>query len=633
MAFPPSFLDEIRARVPLASVIGRTVRLTKRGREFIGLCPFHNEKSPSFTVNEEKGFYHCFGCGAHGDVITYEMQTHHLSFPEAVERLATAAGLEVPVEAPAERERARRAASLYEVMDRAASFFERQLRAPGGRDALDYLRRRGLDDDTIARFRLGYSPDNRTALKTALCGPDLSEAMAVEAGLLIQPEDGSGPSYDRFRGRVMFPITDRRGRVIAFGGRIMGDGQPKYLNSPDTPLFHKGSVLYGLAQAREPAATAGTIVVCEGYMDVIAMSRAGFGHTVAPLGTALTELQIELLWRMAPEPVICLDGDAAGQRAAGKAAARALPLLKPGMSLRFATVPAPEDPDSLIRESGPAAMRQVLEAARPLSEILWEQALAGHAIDTPERRAALENDLMETVSQIADRSVQEQYRSFFRERLWETFRSARPRPAGPRPGGGASGGRYAPGGFGGGGWRGNGPGRSRFRHSVDRGVDGRFAGAGLPPVLPPAWLSQERLLLLLVILYPALLEQVAERLGNLSFQDSDLDKLRQEALKHLDGWGSLDSEDVQRHLRSCGFSEILDRLLEARAHDQRAHIKSDDPVEAARGLWDDAFKLYTEKDFRAELQQAEREAAVNMSDETFGHLNALWSVRIRDDGV
>lgn len=624
MAFSPSFLDEIRSRVSLVSVIGRRVRLTKKGREHSGLCPFHNEKTPSFTVNEDKGFYHCFGCGAHGDVITFEMQTHHLSFPEAVERLAGEAGLEVPVQAPEEREQAKRAASLYDVMEKACGFFEHELRGPAGHAGLDYLRRRGLDDETIARFRLGYSPDSRMALKQAMKQAGLPEALAVEAGLLIAPEAaerGERETYDRFRGRVMFPITDRRGRIIAFGGRTLGDGQPKYLNSPDTPLFHKGTILYGLAQAREPAAEAGTVIVCEGYMDVIALNRAGFRHAVAPLGTALTEQQIELLWRMAAEPIICLDGDAAGQRAALKAAERALPILKPGHSLRFATVPAPEDPDSLIRTAGPQAMQRVLESALPLSEVLWRHESVSRPLDTPERRAALEHDLMEKIGLIADRSVQEQYRSDFRSRLWETFRAARganrPAQQRPFPGGGAK----------------TGYGQVRRHRLVDRGPDGRLPGAGLPPVPRPAWKSAEEMLLMLVINHPALLEEVAERLGNLRFADSDLDKLRQEALKHLDVWGSLDSGDVQRHLRSCGFSQMLDCLLEARAHDQSATIKPDAPVEAARALWEHVFKLYTGKELAVELQQAEHQAAADLSDETFRYLNALWSTKIRSGDV
>ncbi len=613
MAFPPSFLDEIRNRVSLASTIGKRVKLTRKGREYSGLCPFHNEKSPSFTVNEEKGFYHCFGCGAHGDVITFEMQSHHLSFPEAVERLAQEAGLEVPRQAPEDREKAKRAASLYDAMEIACAFFEKELRGPKGHVGLDYLRGRGLDLNTIARFRLGFSPDSRTALRHALKAANISDAMAVEAGLLIAPEGGGEP-YDRFRGRVMFPITDRRGRVIAFGGRILADGQPKYLNSPDTPLFHKGSVLYGLAQAREPAARAGSIIVCEGYMDVIALNRAGFAHAVAPLGTALTEQQIELLWRMAPEPIICLDGDAAGQRAAAKAAERALPLLKPGQSLRFATVPAPEDPDSLIKARGPAAMQDVLDQSRPLSDVLWGLAVATHPTDTPERRAALKAYLSDLAHQITDQRVQGFYKQDFDERLYQHLRPARPErtPWQPRPQMGRNFGSQR-GGFG-----------NNFRpHSIDRGPDGRLPGAGRPPMPPPAWQMQERLLLLTMINHPSLLEECAERLGSLHFMDSELDKLRQEVLKHLDVWGGLDSEGVQSHLRSYGLTPVLDSLLESSANFPAAFSRADGPIETARAGWDHTYRLYLQKDLTADLLQAQRDATAEMTPESFERVSAL----------
>jgi DNA primase len=615
MAFSPSFLDEIRNRISLVTVISRRVRLTRKGREHSGLCPFHNEKSPSFTVNEDKGFYHCFGCGAHGDVITFEMQTHHLSFPDAVERLAGEAGLEVPVQAPEDRERAKRAASLHDAMEAACVFYEKELRGPGGHVGLDYFRARGLDDQTIARFRLGYSPDSRMALKHALKAGGVPEALSIEAGLLISPE-GGGDSYDRFRGRVMFPITDRRGRIIAFGGRILADGQPKYLNSPDTPLFHKGSVLYGLAQAREPAAQKGAIIVCEGYMDVIALNRAGFTHAVAPLGTALTESQIELLWRMAPEPIICLDGDAAGQRAAAKAAERALPLLKPGLSLRFATVPAPEDPDSLIRARGPAAMQEILDRAQPLSEVIWQMGLANHPIDTPERRAALEKHFMDEVGLITDHAVQEHYKRAYKDRLWEYFRAARPRPQqqinrayAPQRAGQGRFGKL---------------GQTRPRAS-DRGADGRLPGAGRPSLPSVAWQTQERLLLTVVICHPGLLEEVAERLGSLHFSDSTLDKLRQEVLKHLDRWSSLDSEGVQLHLRSCGFSQILDSLLEANVYEMWAFTRPDASADAARLGWEHTFKLYLRRELEADQRRAEGLLAADTSDETFGLLRALKS--------
>src|SRR5713226_6051393 len=304
MAFPPRFLDELRQRCSLADVVGRRVRLTKRGREYVGLCPFHNEKTPSFNVVEDKGFFHCFGCGAHGDVIGFLMQNGGLGFREAVEQLAGEAGLEVPQSTPQERERAQRQIDLQDAMEAACVFFVEQLEAPAGRAGLAYLEQRGLDAATIRRFRLGFAPDSRDALKRALAGK-IPEALLVEGGLLRRPEDG-GATYDYFRNRVIFPIGDR----------VIGEGQPKYLNSPETPLFQKGRVLYGWAAARASATKEPSAIVTEGYMDVIALHRAGFATAVAPLGTALTEAQLDELWKLAPEPILCFDGDAAGERAA-----------------------------------------------------------------------------------------------------------------------------------------------------------------------------------------------------------------------------------------------------------------------------------------------------------------------------
>src|SRR5258706_1429831 len=369
MSFTAPFLDELRQRVSLVNVIARKVKLTRRGREQTGLCPFHNEKSPSFTVSDEKGFFHCFGCGAHGDVIGFVMRSDGLSFPDAVERLAREAGLPIPVSSPEERERSERQATLVSAMETAAAWYEQQLKAPGGREALDYLKGRGLSDASIGRLRLGYAHDGRTALRNALAKAGVSLELSIEAGLIGKGDDGH--IFDRMRGRVIFPIADRRGRVIAFGGRILGEGQPKYLNSPETPLFHKGRTLYGLGQALRPARDAGEIVVAERYMDVIALAQAGFAQAVAPLGTALTEDQMGELWRLVAEPTLCFDGDGAGERAAAPAAERALPLLKPGQSLRFALLPAGEDPDTLVIAPGAPAMRAVLDAALPLAEMGW----------------------------------------------------------------------------------------------------------------------------------------------------------------------------------------------------------------------------------------------------------------------
>ncbi len=336
MAFPPRFLEDIRDRVGLADVVGRRVKLIRKGREHLGLCPFHTEKTPSFTVNEDKGFYHCFGCGAHGDVISFIQNTENLSFPEAVEQLAGMAGLAMPEETPEERARMQRQAGLAEAAEAAAHWFAARLRDAAGKAALGYLAERGVDDAALRRFRLGFAPDSREALKQALTGQGFTEAVLVEAGLLIQPEDGR-PSYDRFRGRVIFPIADRKGRVVAFGGRILeGDG-PKYLNSPETPLFHKGRMLYNMDHAVPAARDGAEVVVAEGYMDVIALDRAGFHAAVAPLGTALTEDQIAALWKLSDEPVLCFDGDEAGGRAAARAADRALPLLRCGPASRCAS--------------------------------------------------------------------------------------------------------------------------------------------------------------------------------------------------------------------------------------------------------------------------------------------------------
>src|SRR5271169_5099785 len=402
MAFPPGFLDELRNRISLSSLVGGRVKLTRRGREYAGLCPFHHEKTPSFYVVDDKNFFHCFDCGAHGDAIGFVMRADNLDFLEAVEKLAGEAGLAVPQATPEERKRAQRQKTLLETLEAAAAFYEARLWAPAGSRARDYLQARGLDPDTIRRFRLGWASEDRQALRRVLAR-DFPEPLLTEAGLLHRPE--SGEPFDYFRGRIMFPIGDRAGWVIAFGGRVIADGQPKYLNSPDSPLFEKGRVLYGWSAARAAAGEGTDPIVTEGYMDVIALHRAGFTSAVAPLGTALTEFQLHELWRLGADPILCFDGDAAGQRAAVRALRRALPLLRPGRSLRFATLPSGEDPDSLIRRAGRIAFEQVIAAARPLSHTLWEVELAAGPVDTPERRAALDNRLMEDVALIADATV------------------------------------------------------------------------------------------------------------------------------------------------------------------------------------------------------------------------------------
>jgi DNA primase len=425
MSLSPAFLDELRMRTSLSTLIGKTIKVTKAGREYKACCPFHNEKTPSFTINDEKGFYHCFGCGAHGDAIRWMTDQRGLPFMEAVKELAAAASMDVPAADPRAAKRAEAAKGLHDAMAAAQSFFEEQLGGIDGGEARAYLQKRGIKDATRRTFGFGFSPDGRGRLKTAL--KDFGDPMLVEAGLLIDPEaleQGNAKkrdSYDRFRGRLMLPIRDIRGRVIAFGGRILGTGEPKYLNSPDTPLFDKGRTLYNIDRASPASRQTDRVIVVEGYMDVIALAQAGFGDAVAPLGTALTEHQIERLWKMVEVPILCFDGDSAGQKAAIRAATRALPLLRPGHSLCFATLPPGQDPDDLLRASGPRAMEAVLDAAEPLIERLWTHELTVAPLDTPEQKAALKQRLRSITDAIAHPDVRAHYAHEFRERYDARF--------------------------------------------------------------------------------------------------------------------------------------------------------------------------------------------------------------------
>ncbi|MFC0101785.1 DNA primase [Sphingopyxis terrae] len=421
MTLTPQWLDELRARITLSTLIGRTVKITRAGREYKACCPFHNEKTPSFTINDEKGFYHCFGCSAHGDAIRWMTDQRGLSFMDAVKELAAEAGMDVPAPDPRAAKKAEEQASLRDVVQGAADWFAQQLESTNGAPARDYLARRGISDATRRAFAFGLAPDSRSALKEAL--KKFPTAMLVESGMLIAVDDKE--PYDRFRGRLMIPIRDARGRVIAFGGRILGDGEPKYLNSPDTPLFDKGRTLFNLDKASPASRQTNRVIVVEGYMDVIALAEAGIADAVAPLGTALTENQLGMLWRMVPVPLLCFDGDNAGQKAAMRAATRALPLLRPGFSLAFATLPAGQDPDDLVRAKGAAGFAAILDEAQPLVERLWAHEVAAGPLTTPEERAALKTRLLAHADAIQDADVRHHYREAFRERLDALF--ARPR--------------------------------------------------------------------------------------------------------------------------------------------------------------------------------------------------------------
>ncbi|MEM8876545.1 MAG: DNA primase [Pseudomonadota bacterium] len=559
MRFPPSLLDDIRDRIPVSAVVGRKVQLKKQGREMAGLSPFTAEKTPSFFVNDAKRFYHCFSSGKHGDIFTFLMETEGLSFPEAVERLADEAGIPLPKPDPRAEERERERATLYDVIELAAQWFERQLQETAGGPARAYIERRGISVQAQRQFRLGYAPGNRSGLKDFLAGKDVTPDQMAEAGLVISGDD-IPVAFDRFRDRLMFPITDARGRVIAFGGRAMSEDQPaKYLNSPETPLFHKGATLFNIQTARAAAREDNTVYVAEGYMDVIALAEGGFPASVAPLGTALTETQLGHLWRMSDAPVLCFDGDKAGLRAAFRAVELALPQLAPGKTVSFALLPEGKDPDDILRQDGAEVLGEVLSRHRPLVDMLWGMATESHPHETPEQRAALEKELRALVRRIGDADVRRHYGEAVGARLSRLF--SRGGEAGPaRPAGGRS------------------ANSDRARRSggamqpFGRDRPGWTAGAGAAPastslrqsaLLSPQRTAQRRQLILLAALmnHPQLLAEFAEDLAEISFADSDLDSARQRLLDVAAGNPRSDpARSLHGDLEQAGLERVVERI-------------------------------------------------------------------------
>ncbi len=414
------FLDEVRSKVSIVDVVGAKVKLVRKNREYTGLCPFHNEKTPSFTVNEAKGFYHCFGCGAHGDIIKFEMEANGLPFMDAVTKLANKAGLKVPKFNKENEEEAKHRSSWFEIMELAVGFFEKNLFLPDGAEALNYLTSRGFDEDIIKKFRLGYAPDNN-GLRAYLASKNVSESDMIELGLAVLSEKNS-KVYDFFRNRVMIPIIDKRNRTIGFGGRVMGKEEPKYLNSPETPIFNKRKILYNLNYARDKAYEHKRIIVCEGYMDVIAQSKFGFDYAVAPLGTALTEDQIQEAWKICPEPTLCFDGDSAGIRAAVRSVDRVLPILKPGYSLKYVFLPDKMDPDEFLKSKGAEEYEKAITSTMPLADLLWKKNLQAQPIDTPEQKAKFEKNIYEEIAKITDEKVRGYYLQDIKNRIYAELR-------------------------------------------------------------------------------------------------------------------------------------------------------------------------------------------------------------------
>ena len=556
MNLSPQWLDELRLRTSLSSLIGRSVKLQKAGREFKACCPFHKEKTPSFTVNDEKGFYHCFGCGAHGDAIRFLTDARGLAFMDAVKELAEQAGMEVPAPDPRALARAERAAGLYEVMEAAAAWFVEQLEGVEGGAALAYLRERGIKEATRRKFGFGFAPDSRGKLRAAL--KRFGNEKLVEAGLLIAPEEGKEP-YDRFRGRLMFPIRDPRGRCIGFSGRILGAGEPKYLNSPDTPVFDKGRNLFNIEKAAPASREARRVIVVEGQMDVIALDQAGISEAVAPLGTALTEGQLGLLWRLSPSPILCLDGDSAGQKAAIRAALRALPAVGPARSLGFVTLPAGQDPDDLIRTSGRAALDAPLDRPEPLVEKLWRHEVEAEPLVTPEQRAGLRRRLLDHVGAISDPDVREQYRFDLLERFNALTLPQRQqqRPWTDRPQRG--GGRFTP------------PPRPT---SADARSVGR---TGLSPQLA-------RAVLLGLIRFPDLIGQYGEAIAGLPIAEPGIKRIRNLLLESAMTNAALDPEALNTILAERDGAALLEELGRKRGLGFSFTRRDADPDRARRDL-------------------------------------------------
>ncbi len=540
MGLSPRFYDELRSRLTLSDIIGRRVRVIRAGREHKACCPFHHEKTPSFTINDDKQFYHCFGCGAHGDVIKFVMEHDNLAFMDAIEMLAAEAGLDVPKQSPQQAQKAKEEKDLYALMEDATVFLERNLRDPRNSEVLKYLYDRGIQDKTIAQFRVGFAPVDAQALRGYLRALDYKDSDMIKVGLLKKSTRGAEP-YCFFRDRVMFPVPDRRGRIVAFGGRVLPDHlrapsrgdfvPPKYINSSETPLFHKGRMLYGEPIARRAAAQGQPLILVEGYLDVIACAQAGFEGALAPMGTAVTEDQIAVMWQMIPDftkvPILCFDGDNAGRKAARRVCDRALPLLEPGRSVSFAFMPDGEDPDSLIKSSGVKGFKDILSRNMSLFDFLWASYTQGRVFDTPESKAGVRVQLEKEISQISHSDVQMHYKSQLREKISDTFFPRREFKQNYKKGGG-----YAP------------------KPSIVRPQSPRKQSSVLFP----------KVLLAALINHPHIFEGIEETICDLMMSTVRYEQLKQKVMMILSDDSTETADKLKKKLENSGFSKEVDDI-------------------------------------------------------------------------
>ncbi len=570
-----NFLNNLRSRLTVSEIVGQKVKLTRKGREFIGLCPFHHEKTPSFTVNDEKEFYHCFGCGAHGDVIRFLVEAHHYSFLEAVKELAGRAGLSMPQDfAEKKEEQGEDLGVLRQAVQEASLWFHKNLFLSKYGESLRYADRRGLTRETLKKFTLGYAPEGRHNLETYLKEKGFSEDILLKVGLLARSEENSLP-YDKFRRRFMFPIQDQKGQVVAFGGRLLEKGEPKYLNSPETPLFSKGKLLYGYYYAKEEKAPADPLIIVEGYMDVISLHQRGYKGAVAPLGTALTEDQILLAWRLSPEPILCFDGDAAGLKAAARAAERVLPLLKPGYSLRFAFLPHGEDPDSLVQKG--ALFNSVLSQAHSLLEVLWMLLTRGKSFKTPEQKAALQKQYTGWAQSIQNLDVRKSYQYAFKDLFYKNI------------------------------------------------IGTKFVGKPLFPVkkgILNFLLIYERLLLATLVNHPNLLDETSDDFAFLEFKGAGLQDIRDAMLRFYSEGGHKDM-NLKEYLHHEGFDTELNDILSPPVLIHGAFAKESASLEEAREGWREIFNRIQTDLGKSDLKAAQDYLANNMSIEAWERLKML----------
>ena len=602
MTLSTGFLDELRARTMLSAVIAPSVKLLRAGREWKACCPFHNEKTPSFTVNDDKGFYHCFGCGAHGDAIRFLTDQRGMQFMDAVKELAAKAGLEVPAPDPQARERAERTASLTDVMAEVAKWYSDQLQGIAGADAREYLKRRDIDPAAMQRFGLGLAPDSRTALKRAL--EKLGEDRLVETGMLIKPEEGD--TYDRFRGRLMIPIRDARGRVIAFGGRMLGEGEPKYLNSPDTPLFDKGRTLYNIDRASPASRSAKRLIVVEGYMDVIALDRAGISEVVAPNGTAVTEAQLERMWRLDPSPILCFDGDSAGRKAAVRAALRALPHVGPERTLRFVELPPGQDPDDVVRAGGREAFEALLAKPEPLDARLWRHEVEAEPLATPEAWASLKQRLLNHSATIGSPDLARLYREDWLNRFYDLRRPREASGSGPRQpqrrGGTFKNGRFVPP---------EPPVGDRARSIASTGIDAPTA----------------RALILGFANFPEELPTHCEQLAALPISDRGTSKLRDELVNAAFSGATLDRQALATILGTDGAAGGQGKGLSPRTMGFSFTRRDSDPDRARSDLAAAVEIIAAAEEVDKALEDATERLKRDLTDEALAEQQRLMQAR------